>query len=454
MRTSSFSPLLNTFALAACLALSLPQSVGAATPSVVADSIAVVVNDEVITKLELETRLRSVENRLKKQKVELPPRADLQRQLLERMIVERAQLQLAKENGIRIDDIMLDRAILRLAEQNKMGVQAFRDQLEKEGYTFAAFREEIRDEIAMQRLREHEVESKIQISESELENYFAEQALHAKSTQEFNLAQILVRVPENASSEQIAARRAKAEDVLRQLRLGAEFNKISATYSDSADALSGGEIGWRNLDRLPQLFVDAVQDLKEGQISAIVKSPNGFHIIKVLGKRSQTQDAAAGSVQQTHARHILIRVNQVVSNAEARRKLADIKERLKNKAAKFEDLARQFSNDGSASKGGDLGWLYPGDTLPEFEAAMNKLPLGEVSEPVETNYGLHLIEVLERKSDDVSKERQKQIARTALRERKMEEATEDWLRQLRDRAYVEYRTDDKPASDKPANDKP
>lgn len=445
MRISSPTAVLHSFALAASLCSSLPHSALAAnaTPGVVVDSIVVVVNDEVITKQELERRLNSVESRLKKQRVELPPRADLQRQLLERMIAERAQLQLAKENGIRVDDLMLDRAVLRIAEQNKMSVQEFRNQLEREGYTFAGFRDEIRDEITMQRLREREVESKIQVSESEVENYMAEQALHAKSTQEFNLAQILVRVPENASSEQIAARRTRAEDVLRQLRMGEDFSKAAAAYSDSNDALKGGEIGWRNLDRWPQLFADAVQNLAEGQITGLVKSPNGFHVLKVLGKRSQAADAASATVQQTRARHILIRVNQVTSVAEAKRKLVDLKERLKNNAAKFEDLARQFSNDGSASKGGDLGWLYPGDTLPEFESVMNKLAVGEVSNPVESNYGVHLIEVLERKSDDVSKERQKQIARAALRERKMEEATEDWVRQVRDRAYVEMRLDDK-----------
>ena len=445
MRISSPTAVLHSFALAASLCLSLPHSALAAnaTPSVLVDSIVVVVNDEVITKQELERRLNSVETRLKKQKVELPPRADLQRQLLERMIAERAQMQLARENGIRVDDVMLDRAVLRIAEQNKMSVQEFRNQLEREGYTFAGFRDEIRDEITMQRLREREVESKIQVSESELENYMIEQAQHAKSTQEFNLAQILVRVPENASPEQIAARRTRAEDVLRQLRMGEDFSKAAATYSDSNDALKGGEIGWRNLDRWPQLFADAVQSLNEGQITPLVKSPNGFHILKVLGKRSQAADAAGTTVQQTRVRHILIRVNQVTSLSEDKRKLIDLKERLKNNAAKFDELARQFSNDASAAKGGELGWLYPGDTLPEFESAMNKLAVGEVSNPVESNYGVHLIEVMERKSDDVSKERQKQIARAALRERKLEEATEDWVRQVRDRAYVEMRLDDK-----------
>lgn len=426
---------------ASLLIAALPSH--AASTSTEVDSIAVVVNDDVITKRELETRLRSVEERLKRQKVEMPPLADLQRQLLERMIAERAQLQLAKEYGIRVDDLMLDRAIARIAEQNKMSLQEFRNQLEKEGVTFPAFREEIRGEIIMQRLREREVESKIQVSESEVDNYLAEQATHAQNLQEYNLAQILVRVPENASPEQIAARRARAEDVLRQLRSGADFAKTAATYSDSSDALTGGDIGWRNLDRLPQLFIDAILPLKDGQVSALVKSPNGFHILKVVARRSPANTAGPAVVQQNHARHILLRVTPALSAADARRRLIEIREKIINKTATFEDMARQFSTDGSASKGGDLGWLLPGDTLPEFEAVMDKLAVGEISQPVETSYGLHLIEVTERKNDDVSKERQKLAARQALRERKVEEAVENWSREVRDRAYVEMRLEDK-----------
>lgn len=440
MRISTPKILQATVLASFCLQLAAPLH--AQNKSVQLDSIAVVVNDEVITRQELETRVRMIETRMRNQRIEIPARADLQRQLLERMIIERAQLQLAKEYGLRVDDVMLDRAILKIAEQNKMSLQEFRNQLEKEGAAFAAFREEIRDEIVLQRLREREVESKLQISESEVENFLADESARAQVAREFNLAQILVRVPENASPEQIAVRRARAEDVVRQLRLGADFAKTAATYSDSSDALKGGEIGWRNLDRLPQLFVDAVKELKDGQISAIVKSPNGFHVLKVIGQRNQAASAAPASVQQTRARHILIRITPAVPANEARRKMLDLQARLKNKTAKFEDLARQFSNDGSAAKGGDLGWLYPGDTLPEFDAAMGKLALGELSDIVETNYGLHLIEVLERKTDDVSKERQKMAARQALRERKMEEAMEDWARQVRDRAYVEFRLED------------
>jgi len=408
-----------------------------------ADAIIAVVNNEVITRQELVDRGRTVERRMKAQGVALPPPQEFQRQLLERMIVDKAQLQLAKESGIRVDDTMLDRAVARIAEQNKMSLQEFRNQLERDGTTFGRFREEIRNEIVMQRLREREVDNKIQIAESEVDNYLAAERGSPQGQQEFDIAQILVRTPENASPEQIAARRQRAEEVLQQLRTGADFAKTAATYSDSSDALTGGDLGWRNQDRLPQLFLNAVANLKSGQVSAIVQSPNGFHILKLVGQRSAdaSKTGALPGVQQTHARHILIKVNQIVTEADARRKLTELKQRLDNQAANFEDLAKLFSNDFSASKGGDLGWIYPGDTVPEFERAMDALQPGQISDPVESPFGFHLIQVLERKTDDVSKERQRLVARQAIRERKLEEATQDWLRQIRDRAYVEYRFD-------------
>jgi len=407
------------------------------------DSIIVVVNNEVITRQELADRLRQVEKRLTAQGMALPPRTQLQSQLLERMIVERAQTQMAKENGIVVDDTMLDRAVSRIAEQNKLSMADFRVQLEKEGMDFPAFREDIRREIIMQRLREREVDNKVVVTESEVDNYMASDANAANKREDLNLAQILIRVPENASPEQVAARRQRAEDVLRQLKTGADFAKTAATYSDSNDALNGGDLGWRGQDRLPQLFLDAVASLKPGEVSAIVKSGNGFHIVKLIDRRATgAAKADAPAVEQTHARHILIKVNQVVSAAEARRKLLELKERLDHKAATFEELAKLYSNDLSASKGGDLGWIYPGDTVPEFERAMNELKPGEISQPIESPFGYHLIQVVERKTDDASKERARAAARQAIRERKIDEATEDWLRQLRDRAYVEFRTDD------------
>jgi peptidyl-prolyl cis-trans isomerase SurA len=408
------------------------------------DSIAAVVNNEVITRQELADRMSAVEKRMAAQGVALPPRTQLQAQLLERMIVERAEIQLAKEDGIKVDDALLDRALERIAEQNKLTMPQFRVQLDREGIAYPAFREQIRDEIMMQRVREREVDSKLQISDSEIDNYLAAEASAGPHAQELNVAQILVRVPENPSPEQLADRRKRAEEIYQQVRTGGDFGKIAATYSDASDAMNGGDLGWRSADRLPQLFADAVANLKPGELAPIVRSGNGFHILKLVGRRSSagaSASAAPAPVQQTHVRHILIKVSQVVTAAEARRKLVELKQRLDNKAATFEELAKLYSNDLSASKGGDLGWVYPGDTVPEFERAMNELKPGEVSEPVETPFGFHLIQVLERKSDEVSQERQRTAARAAIRERKLEEATEDWLRELRDRAYVEIRTD-------------
>jgi len=407
------------------------------------DSILVVVNNEVITRQEVAERLASVEKRMAAQNVQLPPRQQLVRQLVERMIVERAQAQMAKESGIVVDDAMLDRAMQRIAEQNKLSMPEFRSRLEAEGMNYASFREEIRREILSQRLREREVDNKVVVTESEIDNYLAAEANAGGQRQELDIAQILIRVPENASPEQLAARRERAEDVLRQLKTGADFAKTAAAYSDSSDALSGGDLGWRPADRLPQLFLDGVAKLQDGQVSGLLKSGNGFHILKLVGRRAAggTQ-AAAPAVQQTHVRHILIKVNQVVTAAEAKRKLTELKERLDHGSATFEELAKLYSNDLSASKGGDLGWIYPGDTVPEFERAMDQLKPGEVSQPIETPFGYHLIQVVERKTDDASKERTRQAARQAIRERKIEEATEDWMRQIRDRAYVEYRNDD------------
>lgn len=405
----------------------------------VIDSIAVVVNDEVITRNEVAKRVESVVARMRAASAQIPERADLERQVIESMIVERAQIQLAREMGVRIDDAMLDRAIGGIAEQQKMTVQDLRNALEKEGTTFAVFREEIRNEMMLQRLRQYEVDNKIQVSDAEVDTFLAARKAAAADEVEMNLAQILVRIPENASPEQIAARRARADEIVRQLRTGGDFAKIAATYSDSSDALKGGEIGWRSPQRLPEVFAKALGALQPGQVTPVIRSATGFHILKLVDKRSAAQSIEKAIVQQTRARHILLKVTPTMTADDAKRKLVELKERLDNKAAKFEELARLFSNDGSASKGGDLGWLYPGDTVPEFETAMNQLKPGEVSGVVETPFGFHLIEVLERKTDDLSKERERNAARQVLREQKTTEATEDWARQVRDRAYVEFR---------------
>ena len=405
----------------------------------VIDSIHVVGNDEVITKNEVAGRVAQVAQNLKARGGQLPDQATLERQVVESMIVERAQLQLATEMGVRVDDRTLDATIGRIAEGQKMSVQELRNQMEKEGLPYSQFREDIRNEIMMQRLREHEVDSKIQISEAEVDTYLAASKAAAAEKVEMELSQILVRVPENASPEQIAARRARAEEVMRQLRTGADFAKTAATYSDAPDALKGGDIGWRDPDRLPPVFAGELRKLQPGQVTQIIKTNVGFHILKMSNKRSLAESNDKAVVQQTHARHILIKPTPTMTEGEVKRKLLELKEKMANNAGTFEELARLHSQDGSASKGGDLGWLDPGDTVPEFENAMNNLKPGEVSDVIQSPFGFHLIQVVERKSQDVTQQKERNQARNVIRERKMQEAMEDWLRQVRDRAYVEFR---------------
>lgn len=416
---------------------------------VVVDSIAAIVNSDVITKGELKERVSLVEAQLKQQNIAIPPQAEFQKQILEHMIVERAQLQLARDMGMKVDDTQLDRTIALMAEKNHMSVAQFKHSMEQKGTPFEKFREKIREEILMSRLRDREVVNKIQINDAEVDNLIGTDS-QLQMPEQLRLGHILIRIPENASPEQIAEKRARAEKVLEILKAGGDFQQNAASYSDADEGLSGGDIGWRSTDRLPKSFVDALADVKPGNVTGIIKSPNGFHILKVLDRRKMNtgaesaENASGGNtVQQIHARHILIKVNQLVSADEAKRKLIDLRQRLINKSATFEELAKTYSNDGSASRGGDLGWIYPGDTVPEFEKAMVALKPGEISEPVETQFGFHLIEVLDKKTDDVSAERKRIAAKQALRERKVNEATEEWLRQLRDKAYVEYRLDEK-----------
>jgi peptidyl-prolyl cis-trans isomerase SurA len=416
----------------------------AASNDNVLDSIYVVVNDDVITKNEVQKRVDQVIQRMRAQGAQLPDTADLQRQVVEMMITERAQIQLAKEYGVKVPDVELDRAIGRIAENQKMSVQEMRNQMEKEGLPFAQFREEIRNEIMLQRLREHEVDNKIQVSDAEVDTYLAAEKVAAADKVEMNLSQILVAIPQNASPEQIAARKARADEVMRQLRTGADFAKMAATYSDAPDALKGGEIGWRDPDLLPPLFTTELRKLKAGQTTGVIKSNTGFHIIKLVDKRSlapKNDQPGAGTEQQTHARHILMKVTPTMTEAEVKRKLLELKEKVVNKAATFEELARQYSQDGSASKGGDMGWLVTGDVPQEFETAMNQLKPGEISDVVQTPFGFHIIQVVERKTEDLSKEKERSAARQVIHERKLQEAAEDWAREVRDRAYVEFRED-------------
>ncbi|HEX5639622.1 MAG TPA: peptidylprolyl isomerase [Burkholderiaceae bacterium] len=408
------------------------------------DRIVAVVNDEVITANELRMRAAIADAQLRRQKIQPPPREVLERQVLERMIVDRAQLQLARETGVRVDDGTVNAAVGRVAESNGLTVPALRQRLEADGMSFNQFREDIRQDIILNRLREREVDNRLQISDSEIDNFIAEQAGVSVDAQEVNLAQILLRVPENADSTRIEETRRRAEELLGQLKDGAEFARVAASYSNASEALQGGDLGWRSVDRIPTLFVEAIKDLKAGDVSGVVRSPNGFHILKVLGRRSALDaKLASGPVQLTHARHILLRVTDLTPEPEVKRRLEEFKGRIELGQVEFGTIARLHSVDPSGSRGGDLGWLYPGDTVPEFEKTMNALKLNEVSVPVRSPFGWHLIQVLERRTEQASGDRARMQARLALRDRKADEAYQEWLRQLRDKTYVELRLDER-----------
>lgn len=424
--------------LASLAGFAAQPSYAATVEPIEADRIVAVVGTDVITYVDLRTRLASALKQLQKQGTPLPPQDVLERQMLERLIMDRAQLQYARDSGMRVDDTQLDQAIGRIAAGNKMSVPQFRAALEKDGVQYPGFREEIRNEMIAVRLREREVDSKLVISEGEIDNYLASQAVTG-SGEEYQLAHILLRAPESASPEQLQKLRQRGEDALKRARAGENFAELTAAFSDAPDALQGGDLGFRPLSRLPSLYSEVAGRLQAGDVSELLRSSAGFHIVKLVAKRGG--DAVA-SVQQTKARHILIRVNEVVSETEARRKLEGVRERIAN-GVDFAEQARLYSQDGSAAKGGDLGWLNPGDTVPEFEQAMNALKLDEVSPVVQSPFGMHLIQVQERREKDVSADRQRAVARQAIRERKLDEAYQDWLRQLRDRTYVENRLDEK-----------
>jgi peptidyl-prolyl cis-trans isomerase SurA len=418
-----------------CLgSLAVPLSSMARSEPVEADRIVAVVGDEVITQYELRNRLASALQQLQKQGTPLPSQDILERQMLERLIMDRVQLQYARDSGLKIDDLQLDQAIGRIAGNNKMTPAQFRQVLEKDGILYSRFREEIRAEMTMARLREREVDSRIVISDSEIDNYLANQSASG-NLEEYQLVHILLRAPESASPEQLQKLRLRGEQALKRAQAGENFAELAAAFSDAGDALQGGDLGWRSLDRMPTLYSETAARMQPGEVSSLLRSSAGFHIVKLMAKRG---GSAPSAVQQTRVRHILIRVSEIVSESEARRKLELVRERIAN-GMDFAEQARLYSQDGSAPKGGDLGWLNPGDTVPEFERAMDALKVNDVSAVVQSPFGMHLIQVQERRERDVSAERQRAVARQALRERKLDESFQDWLRQLRDRAYVENR---------------
>ena len=432
-------PLFMLVACGAALAQGARPDQSASSRTDLLDRIVAIVNKEVITQFELSERIERVQKELQRRGTSSVGRSELEHQVLERLIVEKVQLQYARETGMRVDDLELDRTVNRVAENNKLSLTEFRQRLENDSIPFDRFREELRNEILLTRLRDREVMSKLTVSEGEIDNLIAEQSERKEIETEFNVAHILVRVPEQATPAQVEARRTRAEEVVRRLKEGTDFAQLAATYSDAPDALQGGAIGWRSRQRLPELFVQALTGLNAGGVSGVFRSPAGFHVIKLLEMRGA---GAPLLVEQAHVRHILVRTNDLVSENEAKRKLLGLRDRIVN-GVDFAELARLNSDDGSASRGGDLGWVYPGDTVPEFERAFVELKLMEISQPVKTPFGWHLIQVLERRTADVSSDRKRVEARKVLLDRKGDEAYQEWLRQLRDRAYVELRLEDR-----------
>lgn len=403
-------------------------------PVVALDRVVAVVNNQVITASQLAQRVEIVTRQMGSAAGQLPPADVIEKQVLERLIIERAQEQKAAELGIRVDDAQLSLAIASIARENRLSPEGLRARLEAQGDKYESFREHVRAEIVRLRLREREVDSKVQVSEADIDAYLDGHDASAVTPPEYLVAQILLRVSDQASKQEIELQGQRAEDLQRQLQGGADFEALRKKYPDN----SAGDMGWRRADELPQLFATAVTPLKPGQYSPLLRSPAGFHILKLIDKRGGATPATT-PIMQTKVRHILIKPSATVSEAEVDRRVADIKARLAAGQDDFAALARQYSADGSAAEGGDLGWVYPGDTVPEFERAMNALQPGQVSDPVTTQFGVHLIQVLERRQDVASPERQRQAARQALRARRIETASEAWLRELRDEAYVEYR---------------
>lgn len=399
------------------------------------DRIVAVVNEDVITETELKRQLQAVRRQLQQQDTRLPADEVLRPQVLERLILARLQLQLAERSGIRIDDATLDRTLQNIAAQNKLGLKEFREVLEQDGYDFNSFLDDLRKDITVNRLRQREVDNRIIVTEQEIDHFLTTLATQGSSDDQYLLAHILVSVPEAATPERIDEARRKAEELLSQLRAGADFVQVAVTHSAGQQALQGGDLGWRKLGQLPTLFADLAVSMQEGQISDLIRSPSGFHIIQLKDRRSADEERHV--ITQTLARHILILPNAPGAVREAQLHLERLRERILN-GEDFAAIANAHSEDrASAANGGSLGWVNPGDTVPEFETEMNELELNAISKPFKSRYGWHIVQVLERRQHDSTDEQRRARARDALRQRRIEEESELWLRRLRDEAYVE-----------------
>ena len=411
---------------------------GAAEPI---DHIIAVVNGECITRQELDEVLSLSIKQLQKQGIEPPPRDILEGQVMEREILTRVQIQLASEIGMSVGDTELEKALNRIANANKMTKEAFFELLGKEGISYDKFRNEIRNEMLLVRLKDREVINRIKISEGEIDNFLYNQEQSSENSDEYELSHIMIRIPDLASPERIEEKRKRAEEALAKLKNGNDFAQVAAEFSDAADALEGGKLGWRPAAQLPTKFSKELKSTPQNKLTPIMKSPSGFHILKLHNRRGGEGSSGPIVIDQTHVRHILIKISQLTSENDAKIRVVRLKERLDN-GADFEELAKIHSEDPSGDKGGDLGWISPGDTVPEFEKAMDRLQPDDISGPVQSTFGWHLIQVIERRTKDVSNQRQRQEASKTIRARKSDAAYQEWLQQLRDRAYVEYRAKD------------
>lgn len=403
------------------------------------DQIVAIVNEEVITLNELDSAVATARRNLLQQGIEPPELNSLQNQVLETLILKSIQLQHAKEIGMSVSDSELDETIRRIADENQLSLQKFYAVLEEDGISFSKFRQDIRNEMIMARLKERQISSQVNVTEGEIDNYLRTQETSGNSDEEYLLAHIFISVTEHMDNPKILEKSRRAEDALEKLRSGADFSHVAAEFSEAPDAMSGGILDWRPIAQMGPTFAQLLSPLDIGEITPVVESPNGFHIFKLLDRRKT--ESRSVIIDQTRARHILIKVSELTSESDAKEQIIELKKRIDN-GENFAELAKLYSEDGSASSGGDLGWLSPGNTVPPFEKAMDTLLPGQVSEPVQTQFGWHLIQVTERRTQDVSDEKQRENARQAIRSRKAEVVIQEMLRQLRDQAYVEYLTED------------
>ena len=436
--TESF-PRWRAAALAAVLALSLAQPADAQRRSAVrnGDYIVAVINQELVTAGEVDRRIEQAQAQAAQQRGARPPaEPELRQRALDSLIEERVIITHARDTGVKIDDADLDRAVQSIAQQNQLSLEQLRDRLKADGMDFGRFRSNLRDQLLVERTREREVYQRIRITDLEVDRLVDQQRAAAQADAELNLAQILISVPDGASPAERVARRARAEAALQRVRRGENFTTVARELSEDSNREKGGEIGLRPASRLPDLFVEATRPLSAGEVApALVASGAGFHVLKVLERR----DGAALRVAQTRARHILLRTSPQLPAEAASRRLAEMLRQIQSGSRSFEDLARQSSDDGSAANGGDLGWAGAGQYVPEFEEAMNKLPIGGISPPVVSRFGVHLIQVLERRDVALETKQLREQARAVLREQKFEDAYLEWAKDLRARAYVEMR---------------